>query len=104
MKVSPYNENKGMLTITSANRRSLLNLIDYMYNHKLNFLRGDALIASKNGDFKTFRFQKEVKRPFYENSSFDNIGTRNYIMFALGIFIMLIFEFILYRNKNRKLK
>ncbi len=104
LKVSPYNDRKGLLTITSLDKKSLTDLIQYLHENKMGFLTGDAVIVSKDGDFQTFRFQKEPERPFYETSALSNINTRNYIIFAGSILLLMLLSLILYLNKNKKLK
>ena len=102
LKVSPYSDEKGLLTITSLDRNSLADLIQYLHKNKMGFLTGDAVVVSKDGDFQTFRFQKEVDRPFYETSVFSNINTRNYLIFAVSLVLLMLLGFILYLIKNKK--
>lgn len=102
LKESPYNSDKGMLTITSLDKKSLMNALNYIYEEKMGFLTGDAAIASLNGDFQTFRFQKEPERPVFTGTIFGNKNISQYLMFAGGVLLLMFIGLGFYLIKNRK--
>ncbi len=102
LKESPYNNKKGMLTMTSLDKKSLTNAIEHIYENRMGFLTGDAAIASSNGDFQTFRFQKEPERPAFSQGIFGSKNMTQYILFAGGVFLLLLLGLGFYLAKNKK--
>lgn len=102
LKPSSYDGSKGILSITSLDKKSISDAIKYLHENSLSFLTGDAVIISKDGEFQTFRFQKDVERPVVETHILDSKNIRNYIAFAVGILGLLIIGLVLYSIKNRK--
>ncbi len=105
LKTSPYNEDKGIMTLTSLDKESIIKAIEYFEDSKRGFLTGDAAMISKEGDLQTFRFQKdEDERP--KIGIIQNItkSLRDYLIFAGVLVLFLIISLGLYLNKNRRRK
>jgi len=103
LKTSPYNEEKGMLTITSLEKKSIQDSITYFKDNKRGFLTGDAAIINKDGELVTLRFQKdEEKRPVISNFNNINKDMWNYIIFAGAVLLLMIVGLVLYLYKNRR--
>ena len=105
LKTSPYNKEKGMMTITSLDKRSLLDAMVFFENDKRGFFTGDAAIISKDGELQNFRFQKdEDPRPEVSKPQPVNKSMWNLLKFAavLILFLMISLGFYLYKNKKNK--
>ncbi|SHJ86586.1 cellulose biosynthesis cyclic di-GMP-binding regulatory protein BcsB [Paramaledivibacter caminithermalis] len=104
LKPSPYNDEKGLMTITSLNKQSIIDALYYFKDDKRGLLLGDAAIISRNGDLLNFRFQKEAPKPIIEDNPLENKNTRDYIMFAGTVLVFMLIALILYLYKNQKNK
>jgi hypothetical protein len=103
LKTSPYNENKGIMTLTSMDKVSLIKAVEYLDDSKRGFLRGDAAIISKEGDLLNFRFQEDPKdRPVFNVTQEFTEGTWDYLIFTGVLLLFLIIGLILYLHKNRR--
>ncbi len=103
LKESPYSDNKGMLTLTSINKDSLIKSTVYLEDNKRGYLTGDGAIISKDGDIKTFRFQKEEnERPLIETGEIMSKSSRDYILFTAAIVLFLIIALSFYAIRNRR--
>lgn len=103
LKPSPYNNDKGMLTITSLNKKSLLDSITYFDDDNRGLLTGDAAIVSKDGDLVTLRFQKEDNtRPVINNPGILSKDIWNYVIFAGAVLLLMAVGFAFYLYKNNK--
>ncbi|KPU45254.1 cellulose synthase regulator protein [Oxobacter pfennigii] len=105
LKASPYNNKKGMLTITSLDNQSIRDSMAYFMDDKRGLLTGDAAIISKDGELVTLRFQKdEGKRPDISAFNITNKFIWNYIIFAGAVLLLMSVGLGLYLYKNRKAK
>jgi hypothetical protein len=105
LKTSPYNKDKGMMTITSLDKGSLINGMVFLEDAKRGLLIGDAAIISKNGELQNFRFQKdEDPRPEVNKAQTAGKNIGNLLKFAgiLILFLIISIGFYLYKNKKRK--
>lgn len=104
LKASPYNNEKGLMTITSLNKESIIEAVSYFEDNKRGLFTGDAAIISENGDLLNFRFQKEVEKPIIESAPLSNENTRQYLIFAGAVLIFMFVGLVLYLYKNGKRK
>ncbi|WP_432402849.1 cellulose biosynthesis cyclic di-GMP-binding regulatory protein BcsB [Wukongibacter sp. M2B1] len=102
LKPSTYDNKKGILSITSLDKKSIIDATKYLYKKNLSFLTGDAVIISKNGDLNTFRFQKDTERPKVSTSILQSRNMRNYIIFSGSFIILMLISLGLYSIKNRR--
>jgi hypothetical protein len=105
LKTSPYNKDKGMMTITSLNKRSLVDSMVFFADAKRGLLTGDAAIISKNGELQNFRFQNdEDARPKINKTLSVGKNLWNLFKFAgiLLLFLIISLGFYLYKNKREK--
>lgn len=105
LKTSPYNKDKGMMTITSLDKGSLINTMVFLENEKRGLLTGDAAIISQNGELQNFRFQKdEDPRPEVNKAQSAGKNIWNLVKFAglLILFLLISLGFYLYKNKKKK--
>jgi len=105
IKTSPYNHEKGMMTITSLDKKSLMDALVYLENDRRGFLTGDAAIISKDGELQNFRFQKdEDMRPEVNKPRLANKNLWNLLKFAVALllFLGIGLGFYLYKNKRKK--
>lgn len=105
LKTSPYNKEKGMMTITSLDKWSLVAALAFFDNDKRGFFTGDAAIISKDEELQNFRFQKdEDPRPEVNKPQAVNKSIWNLLKFvaALILFLMISLGFYLYKNKKDK--
>jgi cellulose synthase operon protein B len=103
LKTSPYNDNKGMMTMTSVDGGSIFKAIEYLEDSKRYYLTGDGAIISKNGDLKTFRFQKDRnERPFIDNNKFFSKDIKYYLIFSGIILLFLIISLLIYIFRYKK--
>jgi len=101
LKPSPYNERKGMLTITSIEKETLQDSLAYLKDDKRILLKGDAAIISKDGELTTLRFQKdEIKRPVISSGSLSKKIIWDYVIFAGAVLLLMTLGLILYLYKN----
>lgn len=103
LKVSPYNEQKGMMTITSLDKESIIKAVEYLKDNKRGFLTGDAAMISKNGDLLNFRFQKEEdERPIIKTTQTVTNSMRDYFIFtgALLLFLIISLSFYMYKHRH----
>lgn len=105
LKKSPYDDQKGMMTITSMNKESIIKAIEYLKDSKRSLLTGDAAIITPNDDLLNFRFQKEEKdRPFINDSEKTPGSIRDYLIFTGVLLLFLIVSVAFYARKNRRQK
>lgn len=105
LKKSPFNEDKGMMTITSLDKESITKAIEFLKDNKRGLLMGDAVIISENGDLMHYRFQKEEeKRPAIEITQGMTKGLRDYIIFigAVGAFLIISLGFYIFKNRRNR--
>jgi len=103
LKKSSYNYQKGLLTITSLDKESIIKAIDFLEDNKRGILSGDAAIISRDGDLLTFRFQKdEDERPIINTTQFSTKSMRDYFIFSGALLLFLIISLGFYMYKNRK--
>ncbi|WP_053957225.1 cellulose biosynthesis cyclic di-GMP-binding regulatory protein BcsB [Inediibacterium massiliense] len=102
LKSSPYNKEKGLMTITSLNETSLIDAMIYFEDDKRGKLIGDAAIISQNGEVTSFRFQKEEKKPILESEPIKNQNLRQYVLFSGAVVILMCSSLILYLYKNKR--
>lgn len=104
LKTSPYNQDKGMMTITSLNKGSLIDSMVFLEDAKRGSLTGDAAIISQNGELQNFRFQKdEEARPVISKAHTVGKNMWKYFIFtgALILFLIIGLGFYLYKNKKK---
>ncbi len=106
LKVSPYDDEKGMMTITSLDKQSIIKAVDYLKDNKRGYLTGDAAIISKSGNLSNIRFQKDDvdERPFIHTTEKLTKNTKNYIIFTGILVLFLIISLSFYAMKNRRRK
>lgn len=103
MDISPYNNQRAMLVLTSPNKDTLIESLSYLGdNDKIIKLSGDSIIVDKNGEIRSFKFKEDIKVPIYEK--FNNLESNS--KFIIGL-LALILIFIglsafMFYSKNRK--
>lgn len=105
LKASPYNKAKGMMTLTSLDKYSLLDALSFLENDRRGLLTGDAAIISKDGELRNFRFQKdEDLRPEVDKPQMVSKNLWSLLKFAgaLIVFLAIGLGFYLYKNKTKK--
>ncbi|KJS86720.1 MAG: hypothetical protein JM58_06475 [Peptococcaceae bacterium BICA1-8] len=105
LKNSSYNDQKGLLTITSLDKESIIKAIDFLEDNKRGILSGDAAIISRDGDLLTFRFQKdEDERPIINTTQYSTQSMRDYFIFSglLLLFLIISLGFYIYKNRKKK--
>ncbi|WP_066894749.1 cellulose biosynthesis cyclic di-GMP-binding regulatory protein BcsB [Clostridium nigeriense] len=103
--ISPYNNQRAILSITSPNEDILINSLSYLGNNEeLIKLTGDCAIVDKYGEIRTFKFKEDVEAPIYEKAK--NLENNSKIVIGiLGlILIFLILSIVMFYNKNKKSK
>ncbi|SKC86212.1 cellulose biosynthesis cyclic di-GMP-binding regulatory protein BcsB [Maledivibacter halophilus] len=104
LKPSPYNNEKALMTITSLDKKSIIDAVEYFYGREISLFTGDAAIVSKEGDLLNFRFQKESEKPVIDDIPTVNRNTREYLIFAGVVLVFMLISLILYLYKNRRNK
>lgn len=104
LKPSPFDKDKGILTLTSLAKESLFNAIKYFDDDKIGYLAGDASLVKKSGEILNFRFQKEEDRPFVSESIIKNKDTKDFLIFAGSFILLMVIALSMFFYKNRKRK
>lgn len=102
LKPSPFDKDKGILTLTSLAKESLFNAIKYFDDDKIGYLTGDASLVKKSGEILNFRFQKEEERPFVSESIIKNKDTKDFLIFAGSFILLMVIALSMFFYKNRK--
>lgn len=105
LKTSPFNKEKGLMTLTSVDKKSLIDSMVFLENDKRGFLTGDAAIISKSGELQNFRFQKdEDLRPEVKKAPTSGKSLWNLFKFGavLILFLIISLGFYMYKNKKNK--
>ena len=103
LKESPFKEGRGILTISSPDRHSLRETVEYLEDNLWTFFAGDAAIFNPQGDIKNFRFQlAENERPVFNLLSVITLNLREFFLFSGLLLLLLIIGLVLFFSKNRK--
>lgn len=102
LDVSPYNNQKNMLILTSP-KADLLekSLVFFSEDKEFAKLNGDGAVIDEYGNARTFKYKEEIEKPNYERVT-NLSGTSKIlvsILAALAIFMML--SIFLYIRKNK---
>lgn len=102
LDVSPYNNQKNMLVLTSP-KADLLekSLVFFSEDKEFAKLNGDGAVIDEYGNARTFKYKEEIEKPNYERVT-NLSGTSKIlvsILAALAIFMML--SIFLYIRKNK---
>ncbi|WHH58620.1 cellulose biosynthesis cyclic di-GMP-binding regulatory protein BcsB [Petroclostridium sp. X23] len=105
LKTSPYNGNKGIMTITSLDKDCIVKAMDFLEDDKRGLVTGDAAIISRDGELLNFRFQKDQdERPIVGTVQSSTKSMRDYFIFtgALVLFFIIALGFYMFKNRKNK--
>lgn len=103
LDVSPFNNQRGMLVMTSPNEEILKNSMKYITSDDIYKLTGDSAIIDKYGNVTNYKMKEEVtSKPTYEKIKDASIMTKGLILLFALFFILIIVAVALYVNKYKK--
>ena len=105
LDISPYNNQKAILAITSPNEDILMKSLSYLgNNNELLKLNGDCAIIDNYGELRTFKFKEDIETPIYEKVKSLESNSKIIIGLLSLILIFISLSIFMFYAKNKKSK
>lgn len=103
--VSPYNESRAALILTSPKEDLLLKSLQYIYSADyISKLSGDCTLIDSYGNIKNFQFKKDNTNSAYDKLQDIKTNGKVFIGFIVMLFIFSVLAVVLYKYKYKKFK